>query len=451
MTEPDNSPLPIGLGTRGVEALSSYIQRLAEWHGTLPGQLLHRILAHIVANDSTYAGRWHRNANPIRLEATLNSFDHARAWLRVLEEFTGRTDLVQLTTSSWDQVFGSRHLRSPSRRWCSPCLRTDPVGYLRLAWSLDSATNCHIHRCRLSDRCPQCRREVSVIHDRSTILQCPWCTGSLVEADGDNCDHIIEEHDEWVAQETGELARLGSAPEIKLRSIRGPLLRRLARERGIGSAALLARMVGVVKSSAWCWWTDAGRPSLVQSMALCAALEVGLVRTITDGRGGADLKPPPAGQLRIRLSTRRTSRKHDWDAIGRDLKAELARPLVSSRSLTEVARGLDIAPRTLRAHEPELCRKISANRRKRRRQRAEEEFRSLRATIRDACEKAKALGVRPAQASIASIVGRPGLFSRSNARRALAEILSEAKFVWPKSVTFPSASAPQRVHLSSAN
>lgn len=429
-----SGPEPIGIGTDQVESLSSYVMRLAAWHGTLPGQLLHRYLAHIAAGQPEFSGRWHCNPTPIYLDESMNGFGHGEAWVRVLKEFTGRSDLAALTTCGWDHVFSSRHFRCRSQRRCLPCLAEQKEPYHRLVWTLDSVEHCPLHGCRLVERCPTCERCVPVVHKRSQVLACPWCAGGLlVEAQSSSGS----EDEIWITREAGKLVSQSLEDSSSLRPFAGPSLRRLAKQCGIKTPTSLARIAGVTKVGAWNWWNDENRPCLRHALRLSRVLGVSLSEAISpDGGATRPIVPLQSCQIPLALSARRSSRRHDWDQIRSVLQREIENPPEEARPLTEIARDLEIAPRTLRAHLPEICAAISTRNCARRHRVSVERYEALKSSIQTAFEKARTQGRTQRQGSLSSITTHAGLFSRPAARRALAEIRG-GKAVWPTSVTFP--------------
>jgi TniQ len=55
----------------------------------------------------------------------------------------------------------------PQYRWCSQCMATDPVPYLRWEWRLKKLTHCTVHGTLLEDHCPWCG---SGLHTHRALL-----------------------------------------------------------------------------------------------------------------------------------------------------------------------------------------------------------------------------------------------------------------------------------------
>ena len=425
------TPAPIGIGTPDVEALSSYIQRLACWHQTLPGQLLHRYLAHVAVNDATYLGRWRRRTGVVRLHWSLNGFGHADAWLRVLEAVTRRSELRGLTTRNWDDTFGPRNLLAQSLRWCPQCLRSDARPYHRLIWLMQPTAVCLRHGCRLAQRCPKCERPVAVIHERSTPTTCPWCASSILLRS--TLLRSPEPEEMMIARQLGSLP---ANPPIRPRQLMGPRLRAICKKRGVPHPAFLARLLGTGKVTCWGWWNGNVAPSLPWCLRICSALCVDFLEAHCRAHMTSTTLPS-SHQLSFAVASRRGARQHDWSEIRKLLATEARAPRMHARSLLAIASFVEIAPRTLRVHEPDLCRTIGRNYRAKMHSLAENSLNKLEREITRALGAAAKRGLPISQRIIGSILGKPGIFSRPTARRRLAMMLSDHAGNWPQQVTFP--------------
>ncbi len=95
----------------------------------------------------------------------------------------------------------------PRYRWCSVCLATDPVPYLRWEWRLVDMYFCIIHRVPLDDQCPWCDNPLlgnaSVLVSSGSrggamnLATCAVCGMPLFERVGDEepereLDHLAE-------------------------------------------------------------------------------------------------------------------------------------------------------------------------------------------------------------------------------------------------------------------
>jgi len=240
----------------------------------------------------------------------------------------------------------------------------------------------------------------------------------------------------WVADEVG---RLLAAPDQnrKPRCLSGATLRRLCRGRKIPHATALGAAVGTNKITAWYWWNGKAVPSLPMALRICRRLDIHLsdalyARSLDPSAGDAE----PI-QLNFHLSARARRRKLPWAGIRAKLLQEIGRPLTEARSLLAVSRELDVSTRTLRAHEPDLCRKIGRRYVEAGKQAAQAKYTRLREQIEQACVALRERGSRITSARVADVLGQPGLFCRPAARRALAEVLRLDYCNWLKTITVP--------------
>lgn len=434
-----SAPDPIAVRTTETESLSGYVQRLAEWHETNPGQLFHRILLHDAAGDRRFVGRWRYRGGVLWLPSNNNGFGHADAWLKALRCLVHRADLQHLTTRSWDEVFPTRHFLSTLLRWCPHCLSDDRVPYHRLLWALSPVAVCRLHRCVLSERCVACGRTLWVLHHRSRVNRCPHCAADLRRTADDPVTVASDDPRMHDADELADLVVTAPSIAVHPRRITGAYLRRCVRRAGIRTPAELGRATGITKSTAWYWWMGKVVPSLPVTLRLgrvlgmpLASLVLGRPRDGTSGR---------AAPVQIELSLRyyRSARKLDWGGIRTALLASLAVPSAEAKSLAAIARDLEVDRRTLRVHEPEICRQICARFLVRRSKGSVARDTQLRGQIRSAVEALAQRGLACSDDNVAAELGRPGLFSRSAARRAFVEIVAGDKAPWPHEVTFPRA------------
>lgn len=136
--------------------------------------------------------------------------------------------------------------------------------------------------------------------------------------------------------------------------------------------------------------------------------------------------PPDAGasQYEAHLRPPRHPRQIDWEQIHAKLLEELKRPIRHAPSFISVSAQLDIERRTLRAHDPVLCRRLAAHWRQRRHYEIRTRNELLKRNISAALLQIAAVGEAPTQKRIETALNRPGLFNRRYARRVLDELLA---------------------------
>lgn len=181
-----------GMGTADVEALDSYLYRLAIVHGVSTETLIQQLLA------------WYRAMFPTRLQSTaciltakdLSLFVRPNfATQRLLQALMDATGVDTLRCGTFVALGGavarSVQTYSSSTRWCPGCMAEfvgagDP-GYFKLLWHLNDITHCPIHRLRLIDRCTNCEAYQRSKGRRHDCTSCSECGASLARG--------ISEHD----------------------------------------------------------------------------------------------------------------------------------------------------------------------------------------------------------------------------------------------------------------
>jgi hypothetical protein len=174
---------PEGLGTTDIEALDSYIQRLAIAHGVTMHTLC-RVLRDWWLDVkkpeepelSRYLGQTQKCG-----------CGHDIDWLvRALELSTGFTGLSSMTLRAFTYVSGP-HVGNILRHvhyWCPGCMKewfdSGVIPYEKLLWRLNPITRCHLHKLQLTNNCPHCGSKQVRGADRPWF-ECSDCTRLLFD------------------------------------------------------------------------------------------------------------------------------------------------------------------------------------------------------------------------------------------------------------------------------
>jgi hypothetical protein len=411
---------PIGIGTPDGESLSSYVQRLSQEHGTFPGQLVFRLLAWLDKNAPDEIGKWARSSGHLRLGFNNNSFSHADAWLNALQRYSGRADLGDLTTRTWDNLFPTRGFQDETLKWCPMCLAEDRVPYYRLAWSLQSATVCCRHHVQLQRRCAHCGRALPVLHDRSLLTQCAWCAGDLRLPDTPR-DTVAESTFEyWCAREVGAIVQRSTEWHRTIGWNAQGAMQLLAHLLPRPTAAALGRRIGTSKLTTWYWLTGRASPTLSNVLRAYHSFDVSL----SEHMFSSDVSRLPINSSKccqhvLYLRPIRFPHTRAWNAIRSRLEAALQCPLEEAPSFIAVSTALGVARRTLRAHEPVLCRALSGRYRQRQIFAAQAREETLCAEFASALARLSESHVNPKWRTIEAALKRPGLLNSRYARDAL--------------------------------
>jgi AraC-like DNA-binding protein len=208
----------MGLGSAGVESLTSYLARLAAAHNISVGVLLTREVLPKVPEEL----RRHDDQAVHKIESTFLYDAHtlngvgqrSQDWINVLEQLTGVRGLQYLTMGTWRRVVSGAGLLRPKRAWCPICLEdsrssNQPV-YEPLIWALNEVSPCPTHGCILVGRCHHCRRDQHVISAKVKPGHCCRCghwlgmTAAATDAPSDIGARVA------MAESIGELVSIAS-------------------------------------------------------------------------------------------------------------------------------------------------------------------------------------------------------------------------------------------------
>lgn len=155
--------LPLGLegeGTHAVEALPSYITRLAAAHGVTVGGLFRHLVLEFVDEASLVAAI---AAQPLAASVRPNGTTERIVSLLAAAGCSSEISLRRATflhlASALARTPGAYSKRI---RWCPACLHEQEISsgrpYLKLSWFFDGIKTCELHRVVLRDVCPHCHR-----------------------------------------------------------------------------------------------------------------------------------------------------------------------------------------------------------------------------------------------------------------------------------------------------
>lgn len=176
-------PLPIrGAGTARVEALSSYLLRLAHVHATAPGTYISSIVERHCWPDLP------RRVGILQsgISALIRPNDSTLLVLEALASGLSMalSDLEQTTFVSLSSALNRpQKAFSPRLRWCPACLveqtKNGSDAYFELAWQVLATETCDVHNVRLRDRCSSCGGAQDSFQLRKTLAACVHCGASL--------------------------------------------------------------------------------------------------------------------------------------------------------------------------------------------------------------------------------------------------------------------------------
>lgn len=407
----------LGRGTPQVESLTGYIARVADEHGFTVSTLLHRALDWWAANTPSRVGRWKRKTEHLKLTPAINAHAAGTPWIRVLEKLTCQSSLEDGTARRLAHHFPARNFLRHHHAWCPQCYRDDERPYDRLLWSIAPVTACPIHQTLLVERCPECGSRVPVVHSRAVPGVCPRCEASL--ADGaPSAD--ADEFAQWCAHAVGAYITLDPTPTDSgsLRRV-SEMLHACMVAAGLPDAAALGRATGVSRITAWYWLSGRAHPDLESTLRICHALGLSL-RQFIGGEIPAKLFRTQPAKPRCR---RRSPHAFNAPTVSRMIDEILSDRSDDPPSMAEIGTHIGFAPRTIRAHFPQLCKKISIAHRQACRVRAVQRRVAVKQALREAVRAARAEERRLTRGSINRHIKQPGLLRSQENRNVVEQLM----------------------------
>lgn len=175
-------PLPLeGSHTCDIEALPSYLERLASAHGVTAGGLI-RHLARGLPQETALTSVLHDSSLPALVRPNATSLLFAKTVADTHAE-----NIYNLRRSTF-ALLAPALARSQSTfmrrfRWCPACFHEQllEVGnaYFKLAWFLTSVRACDRHHIVLRDRCPHCGQHPKPLRKWARFDRCQNCSKRL--------------------------------------------------------------------------------------------------------------------------------------------------------------------------------------------------------------------------------------------------------------------------------
>jgi hypothetical protein len=321
-----------------VEALASYVMRLAAAHHTSVSALIRWGASTLLPPSHASTGQL---GDLARAGGFANGMGrHAAAWVAAFEIATGRADLSQLTHLAWSEVISPIGLMRENSAHCRSCLAEMAVAglvYEPLLWAMQGVLACPTHGERLRALCPHCGRMQPSLHLWARPGICRQCRRWLVG------------RTKPVSVTPGELARTRTIAALVAAPMTAanPLGLRAAVEAAIAQSATakdFAIKADVPESSLSTWRRGTSRPSLDAVLAMCAVGPWDAASFL----GGRLTRPETeAGDVK---APRRLRKRIDWVRTRSTVLERLTDDPPTTVKAT--AEGLSIDARWLRLHLP---------------------------------------------------------------------------------------------------
>jgi len=379
---------PVGAGTDQVEALSSYLTRLARAHSVSPRRLIRDYLRKMAPEPEQM--RWLGHTSQQMSMDGLGKF--SQFLVPLLEDLTSVKSLQYLTLLPLAELLPSNGphqlLRHP--RWCPDCYLEQAHArnevHRPLLWSLALYRVCHIHSTVMLDCCPACgshQRYIPVLPD---LVHCGRCGESLALARPDHSQ--VTTMDLWKSQALADLvANLAEIPPMHARENLIAFLDRLIRLEVDGKPYPFGHQIRFILVFMGKWITAGKKLSLARLLELGYYAHTWPSVMLIQG-AHTPLDPTHFRKERVSIRTPRPSlgiaeREH----LEQDLTRIVDDP-ADYRSVAEVAKSLGYERTCLQYWFPKQSRSIASKAASRRRQQCEarhlEEQKLLVQIVKDA-------------------------------------------------------------------
>lgn len=350
---------PIGIGTADCESLYSWFLRLSELHCLLPNDLIRYVgeSGKVTVSERTNHRSWTRHLHDSWFSGV---GEHTQVWANVFQEHTKRNDLKFLTLLPWKGAFPKSSFGNAHRSWCAACLEEDRKAgaiYTRLAWDIGVAHACPKHGCKLQSVCPHC--ENGKIRKKRALRMAYHSPGYCAKCGewlgADTVSVMAPPEEVIMAKMVGDLIGfMPSVGDITAPCI-GPVLEEAAKRYFKGNSALLARWVGVSKSTLFGWQHGSSIPSIGNALNIAMRLSISLTALYLGNV--KDLPPELPFTLKPPSPKLRTRARIDWSGVENKLMEYLED--TQAVSAKEASRRLGIAIRTLNSKYAFLMQQIS--------------------------------------------------------------------------------------------
>jgi transcriptional regulator with XRE-family HTH domain len=353
---------PIGIGTPQVEALTSYVMRLAASHALPVGSLAVDVVGPELGRTRVYGDQRTDRASffksAIYRDAhTLNGHgEYAARWAEAIGRLVLRDELGELTMLSWRDMVPERGMLRRHLAVCPLCLRDQEnergAIYEPLIWSVAAVNACAIHDCLLLGTCPHCGIQPPPLSWHAKAGHCRRCSGWL--GVDDPRERTPGDRDRWVSGSIARLIALSAKDRRRVGTTAAVMEEAISRAGG--TAAALARATGRSPGLISEWRHGSVAPTLQSLLLISAAARLDFVALVR-GEAVDDPSPRPP-QVTTAIEPRTVI---DWTRVREQMEAALtADPPITVSALH---RTLEVDRQTMRERFPDLADKLVVRRR----------------------------------------------------------------------------------------
>ncbi|MCG5104528.1 helix-turn-helix domain-containing protein [Oceanobacillus alkalisoli] len=401
---------PVGIGTKNVESLTSYLMRVSYEHNLNVGDLISKLVVpsigikYLIRSSKFGGNRFYEGAK------TINGYmDNSINLVNVMEELTTRNDLSSITLLKWKDYIPLRKLFKESLSWCPECLRymnnNEQRVYFPLLWYLKVVTVCIEHKYFLTDKCHTCGSKIDILRRKMIVGYCPYCLNSL-EVDFNRKTPNAQEL-KWQTYVTKNLEDLliNKLPIDFRKRIRGQL--NLSKEELFeGSISKFSNYLGFSKSTVHSWINGDNFPSLVNLLIICFKLN----KNISDLQ--LSCFSTDTNIFKVDHHIERSYKKTIRNPLNNEVIVGKLEELLNRQpptSMYQVAREIGHDRRVLYKKYPQQCKNISRNYSDYLKTKSQQRIKSLKVEIDYAFNSLKKENIYPSRRKIETFVNKNGL------------------------------------------
>jgi len=427
---------PVGVGTPGVESLTSYIARLASAHAVFPGVLMNKLLKSLAQGNHSHLLHISEGKKTNLLNATGL---RARLSVQLLEAVTLRSDLRHLTLLPWSDVFCLPGLVRLTKAWCPHCYEgwreSGETIFDPLLWALQEVTACARHHVPFCQQCPNpaCARVQPALCWRSRPGSCAYCQEWLGKplAALPGREQTLSEAEllrhQWVSRNRGALLAL--CPTVSLSPPRSRVafaLQGIVGQVTQGNISAFARTINIPQTMVSHWVNGRKLPQIEMLLHICSLLDLSLEALLFQESGS--LRPRLRAADEPRVYELRSKWSHVWvstEQVQQAVEQVLAANDDPPPTLTQVAKRLGQGTSVLYKCHPTACRAISARYKEYAQQRTATRVQHYRVELREAALQLREKGVSPTRGRLEPLLRSPGILRDPKVRQILVEVCRE--------------------------